>query len=315
MTSYALAIDVGGTKVQAALVDEHGTVLEGSVHRAPTGSGASSGELLASVAQVIWNTLSALPDGAELIGAGIGSAGPIDYHRGTISPLNLPAWQDFPLREQVAELVPRLIGVEVPVQLALDGLAIAMAEQWIGSATQARNILGMVVSTGIGGGLILDGRPILGRNGNAGHIGHVEVAGIGGSDSHGSTTTLESIASGPNSAAWARSQSWIGEGGEDLAKSLREGDPIAIAAVQRSGQAIGQAIAATCALLDLEIVAIGGGFAGVGPELLERIRTVVAGHHFPYVRDVTIVESSAGEHAPLVGAAALVYRSDLLPTA
>jgi glucokinase len=172
-----------------------------------------------------------------------------------------------------------------------------------------------VVSTGIGGGLILDGRPILGRNGNAGHIGHVEVAGITGGDSYGSSTTLESIASGPNSVSWARSQSWIGEGGEDLAQSLREGDPIAIAAVQRSGQAIGQAIAATCALLDLEIVAIGGGFAGVGPELLERIRTVVAGHHFPYVRDVMIVESSAGEHAPLVGAAALIHRSHLLPTA
>jgi len=313
MTTYALAIDFGGTKVQAALVDETGTVLENSVHRAPTGYRADSDGLLAAVAHVIWNALSALPEDAELVGAGIGAAGPVDYANGTVSPLNVPAWRDFPLRDQVQQLIPQLIGIEIPVHLAIDGLAIAMAEQWIGAAQGARNVLGMVVSTGIGGGLILDGRPVLGRTGNAGHIGHVEVAGITGENSYGSVTTLESIASGPNTVAWARNQGWSGEDGEDLARSFRDGDPVAVEAVHRTGQALGQSIAATAALLDLEVVAIGGGFAKVGPELLDTIREVVGAHYFPYVREVRIVPSGSGEHAPLIGAAALVFRSDLLP--
>jgi glucokinase len=171
----------------------------------------------------------------------------------------------------------------------------------------------MVVSTGIGGGLILDGRPVLGRTGNAGHIGHIEVAGITGQDSYGSVTTLESIASGPNSVAWARSQGWQGEDGEDLARSLQDGDAVAVEAVHRAGQALGQAIAGATALLDLEVVAIGGGFAKVGAPLFDTIRAVVAEHYFPYVREVQVVPSGAGEDAPLIGAAALVFRAELLP--
>jgi glucokinase len=314
MPRYALAIDFGGTKVQSALVDENGAVLEQSVFRAPTGGRSDSDEILASVARVIWQTLSELTDVTELIGVGIGAAGPVDFARGLVSPLNLPAWRDYPLKQQIAELIPQLIGRDVPVTLAIDGLAITLAEHWIGAAQGVDNVMGMVVSTGIGGGLILDGRPVLGKSGNAGHIGHLDVAGLTGDDTYGSTTTLESIASGPHTVSWAQGQGWQGERGEELAEAYASGDDVAKEAVRRSGTAIGQAVAGASALLDLELVAIGGGFSKVAPELIERVREVVSEHYFPYVARVVVVESALGDNGPLIGAAALVHRADILPS-
>jgi glucokinase len=167
---FALGVDLGGTKIEAALVDPSGTVLPGSRFRAPTG-GASTSEMLAASAEtVVLRAVSVLPDGATLAGVGIGSAGPITVAEGRVSPLNLPSWRRYPLRDQVAALVPG-----VTVTLRMDGECIALAEHWIGAGQGESNLMGMVVSTGIGGGLIIDGRAIAGPSGNAGHIGHVEV--------------------------------------------------------------------------------------------------------------------------------------------
>lgn len=306
-SSIALAVDMGGTKVEAAMVDDTGVVLAETRFRAPTGPGRSSDELAASVTSVVDQAVAAMPAGARLSGVGIGSAGPVYEADGLVSPLNLPAWRGFPLRELVASRVA------APVHLRMDGICIALAEHWVGAARGYDNVMGMIVSTGIGGGLILQGNTVSGPTGNAGHIGHVEVAGFDDPCPCGGIGCVEAIASGPMTVAWASRHGWTGSTGEELSASYAAGDPIAVAAVERSGRAIGQAIASATSLVDLEIVAIGGGFSHVTPDLFDHIRTAIATRRqFGFVTKVKVVPTGLSSDGPLVGAAALIHRAEVL---
>jgi glucokinase len=310
-STVALAVDFGGTKVEAALVRSDGTLVEGSRKRAATGRSAEVAELEASVTSVVEFALSALGD-AELAGVGIGCAGPIDRAAGAISPLNVPSWRGYPMRDLVGRVVAGA-GFDVPVTLEMDGVAIVLAEHWVGAAQGYHNVMGMVVSTGVGGGIIANDRVVTGATGNAGHIGHVEVANIVGEDTFGNPNVLEAMASGPHTVAFARSQGFAGATGEDLAAAYAAGDPIARAAVERTGRAIGQAIGSASALLDLDIVAIGGGFSHATPDLFDFIRARLAEHHFEFVRKTKVVPSGLSNEGPLIGAAALIFRSELVP--
>ena len=313
MSAFALAVDLGGTKIEAALVDPSGVLLPGSRFRAPTGRESSSEQLAASADSVVAQSLATLPDAATLVGVGIGSAGPITVDRGLVSPLNLPSWRDFPLRDHIAALVASLRGTDVATILRMDGECITLAEHWVGAGQGVDNLMGMVVSTGIGGGLILGGMAVAGPTGNAGHIGHVEVGGFDEACLCGGTGCVEAVASGPNTARWARSQGWVGETGEDLAASYAAGDEIAITAVRRSARAIGQAIASATALVDLEVVAVGGGFSHVAPDLLDYVREAIAKRApFPFVAKVKVIPSGLSGEGPLIGAAALVHRADFV---
>lgn len=304
----ALAVDLGGTKIEAALVDDSGALLPGSRFRAPTGATASSDQLAASAGTVARQALDALPAHAELIGAGIGSAGPITVAHGLVSPLNLPAWRGYPLRDQISAMVP-----DLPVTLRMDGEAIALAEHWVGAAQGVENLMGMVVSTGIGGGLILGGVAVAGPTGNAGHIGHVEVGGFSEACLCGGIGCVEAVASGPHTVRWARQQGWQGSTGEELATAYAAGDEIALAAVRRSGTAIGQAIASATSLVDLDVVAIGGGFSHVTPDLFDFIREPIAARAaFPFVSKVRVIPSGLSGEGPLVGAAALIHRAEFV---
>ena len=307
--ALALAVDLGGTKVEAALVTDQGVVLPATRHRSPTGPGRTSDELQAAVDEVVTAALAALPSDATLVGVGIGSAGPVDEQHGLVSPLNMPAWRGYPLRDRVAAHVPD----GVPVTLRMDGLAITLAEHWVGAAQGSDHVMGMIVSTGVGGGLILHGRTVSGPTGNAGHIGHVECGGYDDPCACGGTGCLEAVASGPKTVAWAQRQGFPGSTGEDLAAAHAAGDPTAVAAVRRSGRALGQAIAAATSLVDLEVVAIGGGFSHVSPALFEHARAAVAERaEFPFVTKVRIVPTALSQDGPLIGAAALVHHADVL---
>ncbi|HEV7955547.1 MAG: sugar kinase [Microbacteriaceae bacterium] len=302
----ALAVDLGGTKAEAALVDADGTVLPGSRFRHPTGPVADSDDLATAVRSVITRSLAQLPDERQLLGVGVGSAGPINESRGLVSPLNLPVWRDYPLKALVEASVPG-----ASVTLRMDGLCIALAEHWVGAGRGYDNVMGMIVSTGIGGGLVLHGNTVSGPTGNAGHIGHVEVAGFDDPCACGGIGCVEAVASGPKTVAWARRHGWQGFTGEDLGVSYREGDPTALAAIERSGRAIGQAIASATALVDLEVVTIGGGFSQVTPDLFGHIRAAVARREqFGFVTKVRVEPSGLSSDGPLIGAAALVHRSE-----
>lgn len=309
----ALAVDLGGTKVEAALVDPHGAILPDTRFRQPTGPTRSSDELAASVDTVVAQALDTLPVDAELIGVGIGSAGPIVVRDGAVSPLNLKAWRRYPLRAQVQALVQKA-APDVPVTLRMDGLCITLAEHWIGAAQGVDNVMGMVVSTGVGGGLILGGQTVAGPSGNAGHIGHIEVEGFDDPCPCGGHGCLEAIASGPHTVAWARTQGFTGATGEELGAAYAAGDEVAIRAVKRSATAVGHAIASATSLLDLELVAIGGGFSHVTPDFFDFIAEPIAERlEFDYIRDVRVVPSALSSDGPLVGAAALIHRAELVP--
>ncbi|HXR44343.1 MAG TPA: ROK family protein, partial [Pseudolysinimonas sp.] len=227
-------------------------------------------------------------------------------------------WRGYPLRDQVAGLLDR-VAPSLPVTLRIDGLCITLAEHWVGAArdtggTSIDNVMGMVVSTGVGGGLILGGHAVGGATGNAGHIGHIEVGGFDDPCVCGGRGCLEAVASGPNTVRWARSRGWSGSTGEELGASYAAGDAVAIAAVRRSGIAIGRAIASAASLLDLQLVAIGGGFSHVTPDLFELIREPLAERvELGYVQRVRVVPSALSGDGPLVGAAALVHRAALVP--
>lgn len=301
--TVAVAVDLGGTKVEAALVDAAGAVRAGTAHRAPTGRDAARDDVVRAIRTVAEAAVGDLRPGDRLRGIGIGAAGPVDLARGTISPLNLPAVAELPIVALLETLRPG-----IPVRLALDGACIALAEHWRGAAAGTRNALAMVISTGVGGGLILEGAPVAGTSGNAGHIGQLRLR---ERRAHGPATdgTLESIASGPATVAWAREQGWSGSTGEEMAADYAAGDAVAVAAVRRSAAAVGEAIADVATLLDLEVAVIAGGFIRVADDYLELVRGAVRDAAvLDYARRVRVESTGLDGNGPLIGAAALILR-------
>ncbi|MFT4044587.1 MAG: ROK family protein [Gordonia sp. (in: high G+C Gram-positive bacteria)] len=302
-----LALDLGGTKVEAALVTPDGSILSGTRYRADTGGTASAADLAEAITTVV--RLSRDSAGSvSILGVGVAAPGPIDDANGYVVPINLSVLEGVPLRAVVASAANVQ---EEKVEFRRDGVAFILAEYWLGAAQGADSALGIVISTGVGGGLIINGRALVG---NAGHIGQVEVSGLVGDECLGRTTMLESVASGPNIVAWARREGFDGSTGEDLAAAYAVGNHIAVRAVQRCASAVGQAIGSAVALLPVGVVVIGGGFSRVSDDLVPLIADEVGRHPLPYVAATPVVPAVMKNDAPLVGAAALVYRSDLLPS-
>jgi glucokinase len=306
----ALAIDIGGTKFAAGLVTPGGRVT--SWERTATPQELD--------AEQLWRTLDALvtrvldeahvDPGRGLAGVGCGCGGPMEWPAGKVSPLNIPAWRAFPLRQRLSE---RFAGL--PVRLHNDAICMAVGEHWRGAGRGRGNLLGIVVSTGVGGGLVLDGRLINGATGNAGHIGHV-VADPGGPPCVcGGQGCVEAIARGPALAAWAQAQGWRpGQPqvtAKDLADDAAQGHPVGLAAMRRAGSALGIAIASATHLCDLEVVTVGGGIAQAGSLLLDPLEESLRKHvGLDYARDVRVVPATLGQSAGLVGAAALLFAAD-----
>ncbi|WP_336630734.1 MULTISPECIES: ROK family protein [unclassified Microbacterium] len=304
--TLALAIDLGGTKVEAALVDADGRIVPGSRTREGTGAAAATDRaVLERALDAVISRCAEHPGWTRVTAAGIGSAGPVDLSAGTIAPVNLPAAHGFPLVARVA----RATGLD-DVSLRLDGTCIALAELWLGAAQGAENAIVFVVSTGIGGGIVSGGRLLAGASGNAGHLGQVVVAAIEGDPAD---STVERLASGPHIVAWARSRGWAGRTGEDLAADYAAGDELARAAVARSAHAIGVGLADSATLLDLDLAVVGGGFSFVAEDFTAQIQAAArAAAVNPYASGLRVVRAALGGDAPLIGAAALVHRRDLL---
>jgi glucokinase len=303
VTAPVLALDVGGTKLAAGLVSAEGEVLRQL--RVPTPAfGPGEGDLL-------WSTVAALLEdvrgGVDVAGVGIGCGGPMAWPAGEVSPLNIPAWRSYALRAKVAQAFPG-----VPVRLHNDAVCFAVAEHWRGAGRGSDDLLGIVVSTGVGGGLLLSGRVRSGPTGNAGHVGHVVVEAEGPACSCGGRGCLEAVASGPATVRWALDQGWQPPSGTEptgrsLAAAAEQRDAVAVAALARAGTAVGVAIASVAHLLEVTTVVLGGGLVQAGEPLLDPLRDAVATHaRLPYVAALEVRPAALGPQAGLVGAAALV---------
>src|ERR1700761_9047556 len=261
-----LGLDIGGTKIAAALADAGGALVYNAVR--PTPHSALADAVWAAVAAAIDDAVRAADEPISAVG--IASAGPIDLPGGTVSPINIDAWDRFPLRDRVAAAVP-----DVPVRLAGDGTCMALGEHWRGAGRGARFMLGMVVSTGVGGGLVLDGHPYTGRTGNAGHVGHVVVEQDGELCTCGGHGCVETVSFGTWMVRWAREHGWSappGAGARDLAAAAAAGDPLAQRAFDRAAAALAATIASVGAVCDLDLVVIGEGVAQSGRLLFDPLR-------------------------------------------
>lgn len=313
MSELILALDIGGTKIAAGLVDRQGRLVHSAKHPTPDADPSQPGGQ-GVPADAIWQVVRDLITGAvtaargmgfTVCGVGIASAGPIDTREGTVSPLNIWPWRRFPLCDRVAAAVPG-----VPVRLAGDAVCVALGEHWRGAGTGSDFLLGMVVSTGVGGGLVLGGAPYHGRAGSAGHVGHVVVEPDGPPCACGGRGCVEAIASGPRTVQWAREHGWPAPetvGADQLAKAANAGDPVALRAFRRAGAAVGRMIASVAAVCDLDLAVIGGGVAKAGALLFDPVREAVATHaRLDYLRELRVVPAQLGGEAGLVGAAALI---------
>ncbi len=288
----ALALDIGATKIAVGLVGPDGTTHEvGRIQVPVTG-----------VWEACRGLLLAAANGAEVHVIGIGACGPVDATVGLMQPLNIPEWADgFPIVSAVKEVFPG-----ASVRFAIDGVCLALAERHFGAARETPDALAMTVSSGIGGGVIVGGMVAVGHSGNAGHIGHVVVPGSTDPCACGGVGCVEAVASGPASVRWALERGWVGETGKDLAESAHEGDRIAKAALRRAGIALGQAISSAAALLDVDLVVVGGGFAQAGEPLWRPMQESLGAHaRIGFLRDLQVVPSELGDRATLAGAGLL----------
>ena len=298
MTDLTLALDIGGTKIAAALVDPEGAL----VHRGQAPTPRADAEAVWAVTSGL--IVSALAAGGGAVRrVGIASAGPMDLPSGTVSPINLAAWQRFPIVSRVASVTG------LPVRLGGDALCMAMGERRRGAARDADFLLGMVVSTGVGGGLVLDGAPYDGRTGNAGHVGHVVVDPGGALCSCGGHGCVETVAAGPRMAQWARAQGWDAPpeaDAKELADAAVAGSDVALRAYARGARAVAAMIASVGAVCDLDLVVVGGGVARAGALLFDPLRAALAEYAgLDFLRGLRVVPASLDADAGLVGAAAL----------
>lgn len=274
-------MDIGGTKLAAGVVDAHGRLSDARQVPTPPGGGE---EIWGALAELVAEVMA---EGDDVAVCGVGCGGPMAPQGTEVSPLNIPGWRHFPLRSRLAALTG------LPVYVDNDAKALALGEGWVGAARGVANYLAMVVSTGVGGGIVLDGRLLQGRLGNAGHIGHVVVAPRGRPCRCGGRGCLEAEASGSAIAAIT---------GHPASEA---GAPM----IRRCGRLVGQAVASVANLLDLDLAVVAGSVAlGFGPPFFASAQREVRRRAGLAFAAGTVVRPAAlGGAGPLVGAGAVGF--------
>jgi glucokinase len=280
----ALAVDIGGTKVGVGLVDERGTLAVRE--QVPTPDGADGDELFAALAGLIDDVRARAAEPPEVCGVGVG--GPMTAGGEQVSPLNIRGWRGFPLRSRLAA------HVGLPTFVDNDAKALALGEGWVGAAAGVHSYLAMVVSTGVGGGIVLNRTLLDGEDGNAGHIGHVIVEPGGLLCPCGARGCLEAEASG------TAIRTMTGHPAADAPAEVR----------RRTGRLVGRAVASVANLLDLRLAVVAGSVAlGYGREFFEAAQAELdRSARLDFSRGARIVPAQLGGDGPLVGAAAVGWR-------
>lgn len=283
-----LAVDIGGTKFAAGLMTLKGELIDRT--QTSVDHSFSAVDLFDSLAELVHNMMDRASEHHDLVpvAVGVGSAGPIEPNVQSISPLNIGVWREFPLRARLQALT------SLPVFGDLDAKSLALAEGWLGAAQGHSNFLAMVVSTGIGGGVVLNGQLVDGATGNAGHVGHIVVEPNGRRCACGSRGCLEAEASGRAIEAIT---------GRPPTEPSYE-------TMQRTGELVGRGVASVCNLLDLDLVVVGGSVAlGFGATFFNSAQEALDSHaRLDFSRGARITPARLGERGPLVGAGAVGLR-------
>ena len=294
MSRYALAVDVGATKVALALVDRQFSVgfkQEVFVKENP--------HLWDEIAEVTEQLLDSA--GGSFIGVGIGSAGPLHLDSGAISPVNIPVWRKFPIVSKFAEITENQ-----NVVLHGDAMALAHAEFRLGAGQGVANMLGIVVSTGIGGGLILNDSLYTGETGNAYFIGHHTINFDGLQCACGRLGCVETYASGPRMVAIAQDNGWVGEPSFiALAESARQGNATALQVIDEGARALAIGIVNSIGSLDIRTVVVGGGVSQAGEVYWNPLRHHIANESrfTDFISDIDLRLAQLQRDAGIVGAA------------
>jgi glucokinase len=275
-----LALDIGATKVEAALVDAAGTL--GA--RSRINDADHHDDLITAVIELARRVMAEGP--VDVVG--VGCAGPMSRGGEEVSPLNIPQWRGFPLRRRLRDA----LGLDVFVDG--DARALALAEGTFGAAREQSSYLSMVVSTGVGGGLVIDGELLDGESGNAGHIGHLNVVPNGNLCSCGAFGCLEAEASG-----WAiEARTGVAPADADAATRTR------------TAELVGRAVGTLASVLDFNHCYIAGSVAlGYGDEFFDVAnKSARSMARLPYSEHLEIVRSELGADGPLLGAALVAWR-------
>jgi len=308
-----LGVDVGGTKVAVGLVDHNGKIL--AQGRKPMVANGTAEAGLQAVADAIDSLTSSLPGGIHSIG--ICAPGPLDPKSGVVlNPPNLPCWRDFPLAEKIRSMY------HVPVRVDNDANAAALAETRWGAARGFRYVFYATIGTGIGSGIVFDGRIYHGSTGSAGEGGHVSIDYRGPVCNCGKRGCIEILAAGPAIGARARtrlssesSRSLILElakgdvsavTSELVGKAYAAGDPLAREVLQETVEILTPWLGNIVDLLDPDVLVMGGGVAAMLQPFFDEIKGRLPGWCVnPRASEIPLLMAHYGADAGIAGGAAL----------
>ncbi len=295
---YAIALDLGGTQTRAALVDEQGTVTNRVSLPTPAQDGGD-----AVVAQLAKAAEQAAHGEADIIGVGLSSPGPLDTGQGiTIDLPTIKGMTNYPIRAALEDKLKR------KVLLENDGIAAAIGEWKHGAGKGLQSLVYVTVSTGIGGGVIVDGHVLHGRKGMAGHVGHQAIYPDGLRCSCGNAGCWEAYAAGPAFAT--RAGKALGKTVQpmDVFALAREGNATAQSQIDEEARLLGIGITSLLHLYSPEMIIIGGGLSNAFDQLHPGINSYIHGNAMTAFKDVPIVKAKLGGNSGLVGAASMLFR-------
>ncbi|HTL70254.1 MAG TPA: ROK family protein [Candidatus Eisenbacteria bacterium] len=320
MKNAAIGVDIGGTSVKMGVVGPNGRIVCRS--NFPTGRHAKKSDVLDSLYEHSRSlTAQAKKAGFRVTGVGIGAPGPIDVERGFVYSFpNIHGWENTPLRKILEKRL------RLPVRIDNDANAMALGETLFGAGRGAKNTIALTLGTGVGGGIVIDGKLFHGPTYSAAEIGHIVLNEEGPQCGCGNRGCIETYVGNGYFVREVRSRlaageksvlkRWIEEDGRELTPYLvwqaaKKGDGFAKKFWWETGLHLGNALVGLVNVFNPEKIILGGGVAQDKPHLLDSVTRTIKKKAFPIAaRSVKVVPAALGVDAGLIGAAALVLAAD-----
>lgn len=294
--SKAIGVDIGGTKILSAVIDKEGNIIKSL--RVPSEGKEGREKILSHLYEAIEGVLS-----NDIEGIGIGTAGQVDPDTGTIvtATPNLKDWAGTQLKNIIEERF------KIPTYVDNDGNVAALGEWWAGGGKGARCLLCLTIGTGIGSGIVYNGKVFRGAKGVGAELGHMSIKYDGVKCNCGGIGCIEAYASGPALIRKIQEKGKSIMTPEEVQRYAESGDKIVLEAIEEIGTLLGYAIVSFINIFNPDIILLSGGVSNLGDFLIKPIRKIVDTYALPGGRDVKITRAALGEQAGVVGASALVF--------